>query len=661
MCGLTGFLEGRRWMADPGVVGRMAAALVHRGPDSQGVWIDAEAGVALGHRRLAIVDLSPGGDQPMASDDGALVLVFNGEIYNHLALRAELGRTRWRGGSDTETFLAAFGAWGVEATLERAVGMFAFALWDRRARTLTLGRDRLGEKPLYYGWQGTGADRVFLFGSELKALRAHPAFDPTVDRDALRVFMRLGYVAGERTIYRGVRRLPPGCVLRLGPGAAEATPTAYWSAREVAAAGAADRLSADRPVEAVDALERLLDDAVALQMVADVPLGAFLSGGVDSSTVVALMQRRSASPVRTFTIGFHEEAYNEAEHARRVAAHLGTEHTDLYVSPAEALAEVPRMPGIYDEPFADPSQIPTFLVSRLARTRVTVSLSGDGGDELFCGYPRYVDAPRLWRAIGAAPARTRAFVADRMRRAPPGVWDGVSLPVRLLKGERAAAALRQKLRRAADAVAAADLAALNRAVLTRWSDASDVVIGGDGGAPGPDAAAATPGLSDPERLMLADMVEYLPDDLLAKVDRAAMSVSLETRVPLLDPRVVAFAWRVPMALKRRDGRSKWILRQVLERHVPREIVDRPKMGFSVPIAAWLRGPLRGWAEALLDEDRLRREGFLRPGPVRRLWAEHLSGRWDWDLPLWNALMFQAWLEAERASAPTAAAPAMVPA
>lgn len=643
MCGFTGFLsrsalEHRE--AVNGVLRHMAQAIESRGPDAFGAWADPEAGISLAHRRLAIVDLTPAGAQPMAAAGGRYVLAFNGEIYNHLKLRSELGGVVWRGHSDTETLLAGFEAWGVEATLQRAIGMFAFALWDREQRVLTLGRDRLGEKPLYYGWQGQGAQAVFLFGSEVSALSRHPAFNAPINRDALALYMRHNCIGGEHSIYQGIHKLLPGHLLTLTAGQAEPRVWAWWSAAEVAQRGVALPF-AGSPEQAVDALEALLSNAVGQQMVADVPLGAFLSGGVDSSTVVALMQAQSSRPVKTFSIGFHEAGYNEAEHAKAVAQHLGTEHTELYVSAQQALDVIPKLPTLYAEPFADSSQIPTFLVSQLARQHVTVSLSGDAGDEMFCGYNRYQMTARLWDKLQRVPKSLRRAAAAAITAVPPASWDSLGrfLPV---------ARLGDKLHKGAALLGHTTVAELYRGMVSHWPEPDALVLGAH--EPASLLTGSQPelhGLNEVERMMALDLLSYLPDDILTKVDRAAMGVSLETRVPMLDHRVVEFAWSLPLDYKLRGGVTKWPLREVLYRHVPRSLIERPKMGFGVPIDTWLRGPLRDWAENLLSESRLRQEGFFNPAPIRQKWAEHLSGQRNWQHHIWDVLMFQAWLDNQK--------------
>jgi len=623
----------------------MCNAILHRGPDDSGVWVDAAAQVALGHRRLSIVDLSEHGHQPMVSHCGRYVLAFNGEIYNHRLIRKELERegnvvAPWRGHSDTETLLAGFVSWGLIATLQKAIGMFAIALWDRVLNTLTLARDRLGEKPLYYGWQGQGQNAAFLFGSELSALRRHPAFTADINRDALSLFLRHNCIGGANSIYSGISKLLPGHVLTVSSSAPEPVLRAWWSGADVAARGVAQSFTGS-PDDAVTALEALLRDAVGQQMMADVPLGAFLSGGVDSSIVVSLMQAQSSRPVRTFSIGFHEEGYNEAEHAKAVANHLGTDHTELYVTPEEALAVIPKLPTLYSEPFADSSQIPTFLVSQLARQHVTVSLSGDAGDELFCGYRRYQMTADVWNKVAVLPRPLRQLAAGVITAVPPGAWDKVG-------GLLSMSRLGDKLHKGAGLLGNRTVADLYRGMVSHWTDPASAVLGAsEQGTVLTGAAPDLPGLGDVERMMALDMLSYLPDDILAKVDRAAMGVSLETRVPMLDHRVVEFAWSLPLDYKLRGGVTKWPLRQVLYRHVPRELIERPKMGFGVPIDHWLRGPLREWAETLLAEPRLRSEGFFDPAPIRQKWVEHLSGQRNWQYHLWDVLMFQAWLEEQR--------------
>lgn len=654
MCGLTGIalFTSRTENLKINLV-KMVHQIKHRGPDAECIWLNEFEGIALGHRRLAIVDLSSSGLQPMHSASGRWVLAFNGEIYNHHQLRAELNRsaysTNWRGHSDTETLLAGFEAWGISATIKKCVGMFVMAVWCRQTQSLTLVRDRLGEKPLYYGWQGQGSQAVFLFGSELKALRAHPSFAAEIDTQALGSYMQNMAVAGTRSIYKGIHKVPPGTILTLSRQNPDPVVTRYWSVEQAAAQGVANRFSGTT-TQAVDALEALLKDAVAQQMMADVPLGAFLSGGVDSSTIVALMQAQSVRPVKTFSIGFYEQAYNEAEHAKAVASHLGTDHTDLYVTAQQAMDVIPRLPRLYDEPFADSSQIPTFLVSQMTGQHVKVALSGDAGDELFAGYNRYELTATLWPKLVGMPQPLRQFAAWGLTRFAPDTLNRWASHTPLAKRW---ANLGDKLHKGAGVMGAASVAELYQGMVALgWPQSSALVRGlvADANALHmPDL----PGLSDVERMMAFDLMNYLPDDILTKVDRAAMGVSLETRVPFLDHRVVEFAWRLPMdyKLRRENGRfvTKWALRQVLYRHVPQALIERPKVGFGVPLEHWLRGPLRDWAEDLLSEVRIKRDGYLNPGPVRQRWHEHLSGKRNWQHSVWCVLMFQAWLDEQKRS------------
>ncbi len=652
MCGLAGCLDPKNQSRESllELAGRMADALHHRGPDDHGSWCDPSSGIVLGFRRLSIIDLSPAGHQPMVSASGRFVIIYNGEIYNFAAIRAELESyglaPNFRGHSDTEVALAAFEAWGVEAAVRRFIGMFAIALWDRDERRLHLIRDRVGVKPLYYGF----ANGAFVFGSELKALRAHGAFDHEIDRESLALFLRYSYIPAPRTIYRSAAKLLPGTILTVSLGdrinVGPAVP--YWSARAVAETGTTAPFTGS-PQEAIEELHQILRDAVRLRMIADVPLGVFLSGGIDSSTVVSLMQAQSSRPVKTFTIGFKEPQYNEAEQAKAVACHLGTEHTELYVLPDEAMAVIPKLPSLYDEPFSDSSQIPTHLVSMLARRHVTVALSGDGGDELFGGYTRYVIGDRAWAYAGAVPRPLRRLTAALMEAIPPRGWESV--------GWFANKALPMRLRHPNPANAAGKLARIIRCqrpeemyreLFSHWPEPDSVVVGAHEPKTILTDSAQWPAFSKfTHSMMYLDLVTYLADDILVKVDRASMGVSLEAREPLLDHRLVEFAWRLPLSLKVRNGNSKWILRQILYRYVPQELVERPKMGFGIPIDHWLRGPLRQWAEELLDEHRLRLEGFFDPLPIRQKWDEHLSGRNNWQYYLWDILMFQAWLEHER--------------
>ncbi|HVE73835.1 MAG TPA: asparagine synthase (glutamine-hydrolyzing) [Mycobacteriales bacterium] len=646
MCGIAGLLDrraGHSAAALQDLATSMADAIRHRGPDDSGTWVDSEVGLALGFRRLAILDLTPAGAQPMVSVDGRYVLIFNGEIYNHGALRAELADVTYRGHSDTEVMLAAFVRWGIPAATRRFNGMFAFAVWDRQRRVLTLARDRMGEKPLYYGTVGGR----FLFGSELKALRATPGFRADLDRDALTLFLRHGYLPAPHTVYQGIAKLLPAHLLEVtADGIGTATP--YWSARDAAIEGQRDLFPGSEG-DAVAALHPLLRDAVGMRMEADVPLGAFLSGGIDSSLVVALMQEQSSDPVRTFTIGFTERGWDEAPYAKAVAAHLGTAHTELYVTPAQAREVVPLLPSMYDEPFADSSQIPTHLVSRLARSEVTVSLSGDGGDELFGGYDRYSLLRQVWSRLARVPLPLRRGAARAMLAVPPRRWDAVLRPAGpALPAQLRSAHPGDRLHKLAGAFRHGRPEDLYLQMVSLWDDPASVVLGGREPATPLTTAGAGIDAEPALRAMQLDAVTYLPDDILAKVDRAAMAVSLETRVPLLDHRVYELAWRMPTPYRMRAGAGKQLLRRILHTYVPSGLVERPKMGFGIPVGDWLRGDLRPWAEDLLSEQRLRDQGLLDPAPVRAAWQRHVTGQSDEKYKLWAVLMLQAWLDEQPA-------------
>jgi asparagine synthase (glutamine-hydrolysing) len=645
----------------------MADALHHRGPDDSGVWTDYDAGLALAHRRLSILDLSPAGHQPMLSATSRFVIAFNGEIYNHLELRHELDRhlplslvktdeNRWRGHSDTETLLAAFEVWGVPATLSKTVGMFAIALWDQAERVLYLARDRFGEKPLYYGW----VKGAFVFGSELKAFRAYPGFNNSVCRDALAQYLRYMYVPAPRSIFRGIFKLEPGCLLTvkgavpslppiqpLSAGSVYVTVSVcrWWSMDDLVKQGRKDPLTDE--LEALALLEERLMNSVRLQSLSDVPLGAFLSGGVDSSLIVAMMQQQSSRPVKTFTIGFEEAEFDESLHARAVAEHLGTEHTELFVRVAEARDVIPQLPWMYDEPFADSSQIPTHLVCRAARQHVTVALSGDAGDELFGGYNRYFWGPRIWDKVSWIPYPVRRVLGRAVQSIPVEAWNAVgssgAVDQRVVRlGEKA-----HKL--AARLSSVSNLDELYVSLVNEWQNPESFLIGTSAPASGLPVLPDVPMDDARARMMYWDSLTYLPDDILCKVDRAAMAISLETRVPFLDHRVAELAWRLPMSMKIRGNTGKWALRQILYRYVPRELIERPKAGFGIPVGQWLRGPLREWCEALLEPSRLSRDGYFDSEPVRRIWIEHLGGRYDWTQRLWSVLIFQSWLEHNRMS------------
>jgi len=639
MCGIVGFIDHRLGAERAeATIDAMSHRLRHRGPDDHGKWTDPATGVALGHRRLSIVDLSPQGHQPMVSACGRYVIVYNGEIYNFREVRgrleADYGVDSWRGHSDTEVLLAALTHRGLRGALEWLVGMFAFAVWDRAEHTLSLARDRMGEKPLYFGSAGA----VFFFASELKAFAAHPAWRGQVDPDAVGLLMRYGYVPVPYSIYRDVFKLAPGGLVTVrvaGGDAVQLEHATYWSVLDAYRAGAAAPFEGSAQ-DAVTKLDALLTQSVGLQMVADVPLGAFLSGGIDSSTIVALMQAQSSRKVRTFSIGFEEASFNEARHAAAVAKHLGTQHTEVYVTSRETLDVIPRLPTLFDEPFADSSQIPSFLVAQLARRDVTVALSGDGGDELFYGYRRFVDTRRFSRLAGRLPRAGRSVAATGLRAAARAVGSVGRRRMRLLRKAS------DTMHKAALLLSSASERELYWDVLSHWSRGEAIVPRARAAAPALIGTAPVPSDMD-DWMMYQDMVAFLPDDVLVKVDRTSMGVGLEARAPLLDHRIVEFSWRIPFAWKYRDGQGKWLLRQVLYRHVPRELVDRPKMGFDVPVANWLRGELRDWAEALLDERAMREQGYFDVACVLRKWSEHLTGRRNWQYCLWDVLMFQAWI------------------
>jgi asparagine synthase (glutamine-hydrolysing) len=657
MCGIAGLLS--REAITPDIVKRITDPIAHRGPDDEGVWIDAEAGVGLGHRRLSIIDLSPLGHQPMVSNDGRWVLSYNGEIYNHLELRRALEASGegavgnglpWRGHSDTETLVECIAAWGLKTTLQKSVGMFALALWDKKKRRLLLARDRFGEKPLYYGW--TGGD--FVFASELKAIRSHPRFGNDVDRRAVRLLAARAYIPAPLSIYRQIYKLEPGCILSVAadawrqpyaePPVADGPANGlelerYWSYRDVVSAGLADPIGDEE--EALERLEATLAAAIDGQSVADVPVGAFLSGGIDSSTVVGLYQKYSSNTVRTFSIGFEEEAFNEAEHAKAVARHFGTQHNERYVTVKETQEVIPLLPTMYDEPFADSSQIPTHLVSRFAREQVTVALSGDGGDELFGGYNRHFLAPQLWSQVSRVPRPFRALAVGGLSRLPATTWNRLA---RLVPGLERRPHFGTKVQKGLRLMGGArSFDDIYTSFLDEWSFEPSPVLGAEAATArlGFDLDVA-PGASDAVRMMYCDGVSYLPDDILCKVDRAAMAVSLETRVPFLDHRVAELAARIPASMKIRDGKGKQILRRLLYREAPQALFERPKAGFGIPVGEWIRGPMRPWAEDLLDRSRLRQQGLFDPDVVHRRWHQHLRHERDATPALWAVLMYQAW-------------------
>jgi len=642
MCGIAGFwsLEG---ISEPQAVAeRMALRLEHRGPDDFGVWVDLPAQVALAHRRLSILDVSVAGHQPMESQCGRYVVVYNGEIYNHSRIRRDLhaqkAQSHWIGHSDTETLLKCMSCWGVEETLQQIEGMFAFAVWDRQEKELYLARDRMGEKPLYYGWQGNS----FLFGSELKALKEHPLFGATVDRGTLGLFLRYNYVPGPYSIYEGIQKLPPGSFLKLDLAShvSRQCPTAvpYWSLTKIAEQGVSHRFSGSE-AEALDLLEDKLSAAIRDQMLSDVPLGFLLSSGIDSSLICALAQKISAQPIRTFSIGFDDKTYDESAYAKEIATHLGCIHTEMVVSPDDALGVVNTLPLIYDEPFADSSQLPTYMVMKLVKQHVTVALSGDGGDELFGGYNRYQHAPNVWWWLSKLPAPARTLAAACLTALPADLVNGFSRALGVVQLGDKAHKLGQRLRQVDD------IDDFYISLLAEWTNGQSLVSGAERHSTILDNRADWPRMDNPvERMMVMDGLTYLPDDILVKVDRAAMAVSLETRAPFLDRNVVEFAWQLPLDMKLRGGQNKYLLRQLLKRHMPPKLFERPKMGFSIPLDQWLRGPLRDWAEALLSEDRIKREGYLNPEPILHSWISHISGKHNYGYRLWSVLMFQVWLE-----------------
>ncbi len=645
MCGIVGFWGGN---PEEAVLQNMAEAIAHRGPDDGGRWVDADQAIALSQQRLSIVDLSPAGHQPMISSCGRYVLIFNGEIYNFRNIRQKLDQEahrNWQGHSDTEVLLEAISSWGVEQALKHSVGMFALALWDKKDATLTLTRDRMGEKPLYFG----KLDEVLVFSSELKALKRHPNFKAQINHDALTLMMRHMYIPAPFTIYSGIHKILPGTYYVFSKERPEPTVKKYWDIFNVFSEGSKNPFQGS-PDEAVNALEELLKQSIKDQMIADVPLGAFLSGGVDSSTIVALMQSINTGPVKTFSIGFDVAAYNEADHAKSVAAHLGTDHTEFYVSEKQAQDVIPLLPDIYCEPFADASQIPTYLVAKLARNDVTVSLSGDGGDELFSGYRRYQLGQNLWQRFNKIPLPLRRLASYCATLPSPNGWDGLAAPLLcMLPQHKRPQLIGEKIHKAAGLLNFNNSDELYSHVVSHWKNPSDIVLNSrEPQGPLTGLLPVPENLSAIERMMYKDTISYLPDDILTKVDRAAMAVSLESRVPLLDHRIIEFAARLPLSIKRHNNTAKWPLRQVLYRHVPKTLIERPKAGFSVPIDAWLRGALQDFAEDLLDENKLRQQGIFNPAPIRKAWQDHLSGKRNMQYHLWGVLMFQAWHEKQKA-------------
>lgn len=641
MCGIAGifrFNEGARVLGED--LCAMTDLIKHRGPDRSGIWVDDIGQIGLGHRRLSILDLSEAGDQPMVSQDGRYVVIFNGEIYNHKNLRNEMGHHFWKGNSDTETLLACIQHWGLCKTLKRIAGMFAFALWDCHETRLYLARDRLGEKPIYYSKVKHGDSQVLIFASELKALKAYPAFKAEIDLSSVSLFFEYSYIPAPYTIYSETYKLEAGTVIEFDLKMTEGHKTRYWKSEEEYLKGLSGVAPGVRDSGClIDGLDEVLKRVVSEQMLADVSLGAFLSGGIDSTAIVAMMQAQSTNKVKTFTIGYNEQSYSEAEHAKSVAAYLGTDHTELYVNDSMAESVIPNLPFIYDEPFADPSQIPTILVSQLASNSVKVVLSGDGGDEMFGGYSRYWMTNKYWRKLKSVPAPLLRLAGQTMTMLPEHIWDRIAgfLPL---------TSVGFKIHKAARVIGSTNYSDLYLKLISNWPCDHDLVRGSQSHSTLVKELVGTMNINPVDEMMILDILTYLPDDILVKVDRAAMNSSLETRAPFLDHRVASFAWSIPLEYKIRDKKTKWILRELLYRYVPKDLVDRPKMGFGFPIDVWLRGGLRDWAEDLLCPRRMAEEGILNVEVISEKWQQHLSGKYNWAIQLWAVLMFQAWLRQE---------------
>ena len=645
MCGIAGFVDcsGVSFETAQSIGKRMSDTLLHRGPDASGSWTSDDATVTMVHRRLAIVDLSSAGSQPMVSSSGRYVIVLNGEVYNHKQLRADLEtvgwQPNWRGHSDTETLIESIECFGLDSTLKKLVGMFAFAVYDHHTRSVYLARDRIGEKPVYYGQQ----NGRWYFASELKAIRCHPHFKADISQNSICLFLRHNYIPAPYSIYKDIRKLPPGCWVKLG---VDETPTSYWSLND-AAFSSGDYWQRCSETEALDNLESQLLTATKLQMQADVPLGAFLSGGIDSSLIVAMMQELFASKVQSFSIGFDDVNFDEAPYAKAVAAHLGTEHTELIVSGKQALEVVPKLPELYDEPFSDSSQIPTYLVCQMASKHVTVALSGDAGDELFGGYNRYILGTKIWQRLNMMPVSLRRELAKLIRALPPSLWNQILSPgLKLMPKRFRPMNIGDKLHKAASILPTEDIMEIYLELISHWKMPNEVVRGGAEPSLVNELVQSSSDLYPySDRMMYLDTLTYLPDDILVKVDRAAMGVSLETRVPFLDHRVVETAWQLPQNFKIRNGSGKWCLKELLYRRVPRNLIDRPKTGFGVPLESWLRNELREWAEELLDRQRLLDAGHFDPDPIRLKWEQHLSGERNWHYHIWDILMFESWRDA----------------
>ena len=648
MCGITGFYSKTSSNFN-NIILKMNSAIAHRGPDSSNIWQDKNSGIVFGHQRLSILDLSTAGNQPMVSSSGRYIITYNGEIYNHLEIRKELNKInlniKWKSNTDTETLLEALELWGFEKTLKKIVGMFAFGLWDKKNRSLILVRDRIGEKPLYFGWQGKGDNKVFLFGSELKALKVHPEFSREINRDAIALQLRHNYIPDPYSIYKDIYKLLPGHYLELTEDNLKKnflpTPKIYWSLTKSAIYGNNNQLTqSDESIQSD--LEKRLKLSVKQRMISDVPLGAFLSGGIDSSTIVALMQSQSNHPIKTFTIGFNEDDYNEAQHAKKIAKHLGTDHTELYFSSKTAMEVIPKLSTIYDEPFSDNSQIPSFLLSQLAKKDVKVALSGDGGDELFCGYNRYMSTNNWSKKFNSVPISLRKILAYAVKLISQKNWNKL---FKLLPGLNQHINYGHKIHKGAKALEANTLSDLYYILISHWQNPTEVVTNSK--EPPTFLSEFNPELlnfNNHQKMMMLDLITFLPNSILVKVDRASMASSLEARVPFLDHELIEYSWKIPHSLKFRNGKGKWILRQILSNYVPKNLTERPKKGFGIPIGIWLRGPLRDWAENLLNEKRLTQEGYFNPKQIRDKWQEHLLNKHNWQYDLWNVLMFQAWID-----------------
>jgi asparagine synthase (glutamine-hydrolysing) len=647
MCGFTGYLASNpidKSKNSKRVIQDMTDSLYHRGPDSEGFWEDYAQGISMGFRRLAILDTSSKGNQPMLSNNGQYVLIFNGEIYNHLDLRKEIAISypdyKWRSGSDTETLLFAFQIWGISETIQKCIGMFGFAVWCKKRKVLTLGRDRLGEKPVYYGWQGSNNDRLFFFGSELKSFKKHPEFKGEINRDSLSSFVRYSYIPAPHSIYEGIFKLLPGNILEVSANNPDPLIYKYWSALDITIKQN-NSLQFKNTNEAVNSLESVLENSVNKQMIADVPIGAFLSGGIDSSLIVSLMQTQSSQRIKTFTIGFDNEGYNEAAHAKAVAEHLKTDHSELYIDSKDLLNVIPSLAQLYDEPFSDSSQIPTYLISKFAKQDVTVALSGDGGDEIFCGYNRYQVTNQYWPILKTVPSFFKKMIASTILALSPNQID--SLYNFFIRNKRYSN-FGDKVHKGSKVIDSKDITALYKGVTSICLDPDSIVLDGSESNYFLDSSIKKlKSLDDVSFMMMLDLLTYLPDDILTKVDRAAMGVSLETRVPFLNHEVVEFALSLPQKYKLRNNQTKWLLRQVLYKHVPKELIERPKSGFAIPIGIWLRTSLKDWAEDLLNENLMTAQGFFNVNKIRKRWLQHLSGTHNWEHFLWNILMFQSWL------------------